>query len=85
MGCTTSRTFDNAASVNGGVNALYMGAARGQDSVHSPGRFYAEGSVHMGQLHNEYDSRDLQDAIGRIAKFGLDSPYYALRRRSIRA
>ncbi len=79
--CTTSRTFDNAASVNGGVNAWYMGAglvAKMEFLSTAPGRFYAEGSVHMGQLHNEHDSRDLQDAIGRIAKFGMDSPYHGL-------
>ena len=32
----------------------------------------------MGTLHNEYDSRDLTDVLGNVAKSEMDTPYYSL-------
>ena len=78
---TTNNSFDNAADVNGDGTSWYMGGgllAKMEFLETGPGHFYVEGSAHMGQLHNQYDSKDLQDAGGRIARFDLDSPYYSL-------
>ncbi len=78
---TTSNTFDNAPDVNGDGKSWYMGGgilAKMEFLATGPGHFYAEGSAHMGSLHNEYDSSDLRDKYGRSAGFDMDSPYYSL-------
>ena len=78
---TTNNSFDNAADINGDGDAWYMGGgilAKMDFVPTGPGHFYVQGSAHMGQLHNEYDSSDLRDVGGRIAKFDMDSPYYSL-------
>ena len=78
---TTSNTFDNAPDVDGDGNSWYMGGgilAKMEFLQTGPGHFYAEGSAHMGSLHNEYDTSDLRDRFGRSAGFDMDSPYYSL-------
>ncbi len=78
---TTNNSFDSRADIDGDGNAWYMGGGimAKMDFVETgPGHFYVEGSAHMGSLHNEYDSNDLTDANGNVAKFDMDSPYYSL-------
>ncbi|MDO4839313.1 MAG: autotransporter outer membrane beta-barrel domain-containing protein [Desulfovibrionaceae bacterium] len=78
---TTNNSFDSRADIDGDGNAWYMGGgimARMNFVPTGPGHFYVEGSAHMGTLHNEYDSNDLTDANGNVAKFDMDSPYYSL-------
>ena len=78
---TTNNSFDSRADIDGDGNAWYMGGgimARMNFVETGPGHFYVEGSAHMGSLHNEYDSNDLTDANGNVAKFDMDSPYYSL-------
>ena len=78
---TTNNSFDDRSDIDGDGNAWYMGGgimARMDFVPTGPGRFYVEGSAHMGTLHNEYDSNDLTDTNGRVAKFDMDSPYYTL-------
>ncbi|MDO4840854.1 MAG: autotransporter outer membrane beta-barrel domain-containing protein [Desulfovibrionaceae bacterium] len=78
---TTHNSFSNYSDVDGDGNSWYMGAgilAKMDFVPTGPGHFYLEGSAHMGTLHNEYDSNDLYDANGNVAKFDMDSPYYSL-------
>ncbi len=78
---TTNNSFDNRSDIDGDGNSWYMGGglmARLDFVPTGPGHFYAEGSAHMGTLHNEYDSNDLVDSNGNVAKFDMDSPYYSL-------
>ncbi len=78
---TTNNSFDDRSDIDGDGNAWYMGGgimARMDFVQTGPGHFYAEGSAHMGTLHNEYDSNDLYDPNGNVAKFDMDSPYYSL-------
>ena len=78
---TTSNSFSDRPDVNGDGNAWYMGGgilAKMEFLATGPGHFYVEGSAHMGQMHNEYDTSDLRNKYGRAAGFDLDSPYYAL-------
>ncbi|MDO4839404.1 MAG: autotransporter outer membrane beta-barrel domain-containing protein, partial [Desulfovibrionaceae bacterium] len=66
---------------DGDGNSWYMGGgilAKMEFLQTGPGHFYLEGSAHMGTLHNEYDSNDLYDRNGNVAKFDMDSPYYSL-------
>lgn len=46
-----------------------------------PGLSCMEGSARMETLHNEYDSSDLCDANGNVARFDMDSLYYSLHGR----
>ncbi len=78
---TTHNSFDSRSDIDGDGNSWYMGGGilAKMDFVETgPGHFYLEGSAHMGTLHNEYDSNDLYDANGNVAKFDMDSPYYSL-------
>ena len=78
---TTSNSFSGSADINGDGNSWYMGGgilAKMDFLQTGPGHFYLEGSAHMGTVHNEYDSNDLRDASGNVAKFDMDSPYYSL-------
>ncbi len=78
---TTHNSFDNYSDVDGDGNSWYMGGgilAKMDFVPTGPGHFYLEGSAHMGTLHNEYDSNDLRDANGNVARFDMDSPYYSL-------
>ncbi len=78
---TTNNSFDNRSDIDGDGNSWYMGGgilAKMEFLQTGPGHFYLEGSAHMGTLHNEYDSNDLYDANGNVAKFDMDSPYYSL-------
>ncbi len=78
---TTHNSFSNYSDVDGDGNAWYMGGgilARMDFVKTGPGHFYAEGSAHMGTIHNEFDSNDLRDAAGNVARFDMDSPYYSL-------
>ena len=78
---TTSNSFDNRSDIDGDGNSWYMGGgilAKMEFLQTGPGHFYLDGSAHMGTLHNEYDSNDLYDANGNVAKFDMDSPYYSL-------
>ncbi|MDO4840592.1 MAG: autotransporter outer membrane beta-barrel domain-containing protein, partial [Desulfovibrionaceae bacterium] len=78
---TTHNSFNTRSDVDGDGNAWYMGGgilAKMDFVPTGPGHFYLEGSAHMGTLHNEYDSNDLRDANGNVAKFDMDSPYYSL-------
>ena len=78
---TTNNSFDNRSDIDGDGNSWYMGGGilAKMDFVKTgPGHFYVEGSAHMGTLHNEYDSNDLRDRNGNVAKFDMDSPYYSL-------
>ena len=78
---TTHNSFSNYNDVDGDGNSWYMGGgilAKMEFLQTGPGHFYLEGSAHMGTLHNEYDSNDLYDFNGNVAKFDMDSPYYSL-------
>ncbi len=78
---TTNNSFDDRSDIDGDGNSWYMGGgilAKMEFLQTGPGHFYLEGSAHMGTLHNEYDSNDLYDASGNVAKFDMDSPYYSL-------
>ena len=78
---TTHNSFSDYNDVDGDGNSWYMGGgilAKMEFVETGPGNFYLEGSAHMGTLHNEYDSNDLRDARGNVAKFDMDSPYYSL-------
>ena len=78
---TTHNSFSDYNDVDGDGNSWYMGGgilAKMEFLQTGPGHFYLEGSAHMGTLHNEYDSNDLYDANGNVAKFDMDSPYYSL-------
>ncbi len=78
---TTNNSFDDRSDIDGDGNSWYMGGGilAKMDFVKTgPGHFYVEGSAHMGTLHNEYDSNDLRDRNGNVAKFDMDSPYYSL-------
>ena len=78
---TTHNSFDSSPDIDGDGNAWYMGGgvlAKMEFENTGPGHFYLEGSAHMGTLHNEYDSNDLTDVLGNVAKFDMDSPYYSL-------
>ncbi len=78
---TTNNSFDNRSDIDGDGNSWYMGGgilAKMEFLQTGPGHFYLEGSAHMGTLHNEYDSNDLYDRNGNVAKFDMDSPYYSL-------
>ena len=78
---TTNNSFDTRSDIDGDGNAWYMGGgivAKMDFVPTGPGHFYLEGSAHMGTLHNEYDSNNLYDANGNVAKFDMDSPYYSL-------
>ena len=78
---TTHNSFDSRADADGDGTSWYMGGgimARMDFKDTGPGHFYAEGTAHMGALHNEYDSNDLADAHGNVARFDMDSPYYSL-------
>ena len=78
---TTNNSFDNRSDIDGDGNSWYMGGgilAKMEFLQTGPGHFYLEGSAHMGTLHNEYDSNDLTDLNGNVAKFDMDSPYYSL-------
>ncbi len=78
---TTHNSFSDYNDVDGDGNSWYMGGgilAKMEFLQTGPGHFYLEGSAHMGTLHNEYDSNDLYDASGNVAKFDMDSPYYSL-------
>ena len=78
---TTNNSFDDRSDIDGDGNSWYMGGgilAKMEFLQTGPGHFYLEGSAHMGSLHNEYDSNDLYDANGNVAKFDMDSPYYSL-------
>ncbi len=78
---TTNNSFDDRSDIDGDGNSWYMGGgilAKMEFLQTGPGHFYLEGSAHMGTLHNEYDSNDLYDANGNVAKFDMDSPYYSL-------
>ncbi len=77
---TTHNSFDSRADVDGNGTSWYMGGGilAQMDFVKTgPGHFYVEGSAHMGNLHNEFDS-DLADSKGNIAKLDMDTPYYSL-------
>ena len=79
---TTHNSFSNYNDVDGDGNSWYMGGgilAKMRFVPTGPGHFHAEGSAHMGTLHNEYYSNDLvNEATGNIARFDMDSPYYSL-------
>ena len=78
---TTHNSFSNYNDVDGDGNSWYMGGgilAKMEFVPTGPGHFYLEGSAHMGTVHNEYDSNDLYDANGNVARFDMDSPYYSL-------
>ncbi|MDO4839967.1 MAG: autotransporter outer membrane beta-barrel domain-containing protein, partial [Desulfovibrionaceae bacterium] len=78
---TTSNSFSDRSDIDGDGNSWYMGGgilAKMEFLQTGPGHFYLEGSAHMGTLHNEYDSNDLTDLYGNVAKFDMDSPYYSL-------
>ncbi|MDO4839283.1 MAG: autotransporter outer membrane beta-barrel domain-containing protein [Desulfovibrionaceae bacterium] len=77
---TTHNSFDSRSDVDGDGNSWYMGGGilAKMDFVKTgPGHFYLEGSAHMGSLHNEFDSNDVEYK-GRVAQFDMDSPYYSL-------
>ena len=78
---TTHNSFDSRSDVDGDGTSWYMGGgilAKMDFKDTGPGHFYAEGSAHMGTVHNEYDSNDLTDFYGNVARFDMDSPYYSL-------
>ncbi len=78
---TTHNSSDSRSDIDGDGNSWYMGGgilAKMDFVPTGPGYFYVEGSAHMGSLHNEYDSNDLYDSKGNVAKFDMDSPYYSL-------
>ncbi|MDO4839712.1 MAG: autotransporter domain-containing protein [Desulfovibrionaceae bacterium] len=78
---TTHNSFSDYNNVDGDGNSWYMGGgilAKMEFLQTGPGHFYVEGSAHMGTVHNEYDSNDLYDTNGNVAKFDMDSPYYSL-------
>ncbi len=77
----THNSFSNAASVNGDGDTDYLGGGilgRMDFANTGPGRFYTEASARMGRIHNEYDSSDLTDGMGRKADFDSSSLYYGL-------
>jgi outer membrane autotransporter protein len=41
-----------------------------------PGRFHAEVSARAGKVHNEYESSDLRDDMGRSTAYDSSSAYY---------
>ena len=78
---TTSNSFDDRSDIDGDGTSWYMGGglmARMDFIPTGPGHFYVEGSAHMGQMHNEYESSDIRDANGRATEFDMDSPYFTL-------
>lgn len=77
----TYNSFSNAASVHGKGDTHYWGGGilgRMDFTNTGPGHFYAEGSVRMGKLYNEYRNGDLRDSLGRRASYDSDSLYYGL-------
>ncbi len=78
---TTHNDFSDRSGIDGDGTSWYMGGgilARMNFRDTGPGHFYVEGAAHMGSVHNEYDSNDLADAYGNVARFDMDSPYYSL-------
>jgi hypothetical protein len=75
----TRDVYPEIGTVNGKGTAKYIGAgllARYNFKETEDGYFYLEGSARAGRLKDDYDSKDLRDYRGVVAKYGLKSPYY---------
>lgn len=77
----THNTFSGMASVDGDGDAWYAGIGvlgrmdfNGSDKAH----FYTEGSARIGRLHNDFNSADLRDISGVIAKYDDSVTYYGM-------
>lgn len=76
----TYNSFSNAASVHGDGDIYYLGGGvlgRMDFADTGSGRFYAEGDIRAGGVHNDFASSDLRDAQGRKAKYDASSTYYS--------
>ena len=76
----TYNSFSQAADVNGDGTAWYLGGGilgRIDFAGAGPGNFYTEASLRAGGVHNDYNTSDLRDAMGRGAEgYDSSSPYY---------
>ncbi|MDR1832490.1 MAG: autotransporter outer membrane beta-barrel domain-containing protein [Fusobacteriaceae bacterium] len=75
----TRDTYPTIGTVNGKGHARYIGLgllARYNFKETEDGYLYLEGSGRIGRLKDHYDSKDIKDALGNVAKYDLSSPYY---------
>ena len=77
----TYNSFSTFDSVKGNGDVYHLGGGilgRMDFSNTGPGRFYTEASFRAGKVHNDYDSSDLRDSLGRKANYDSSSAYYGL-------
>jgi outer membrane autotransporter protein len=75
----TFNSFSNAASVHGDgdIYSIGGGILGRMDFVNTgPGHIYAEASLRVGEVNNEFDSSDLKDSQGLAARYESSSAYY---------
>jgi outer membrane autotransporter protein len=83
----TYNSFSNAASVHGDGDVYHLGGGvlgrinfelgrTGSPADERTSDIYVEASFRAGGVHNEYDSSDLRDALGREAEYDSSSAWY---------
>ena len=77
----TYNSFAGIGSANGDGDAYHLGGGvlGRMDFDAGPGKFYTEGSIRAGGVHNDYKNDNLRDAMGRSAGgYDSDSAYYGI-------
>jgi outer membrane autotransporter protein len=77
----TYNSFRNAANVKGKGDVDHIGGGvlgRLDFAGTGSGHPYAEGSLRVGKVSNDYKSSDLLDGMGREAKFDSSSTYFSV-------